>query len=302
MSIFRTLAIKSSISQWRDYVELCKPRVVALMMFTALVGMLIATPGEVPLDAFVFGCLGISLMAGSAAAINQLVDRNVDAQMQRTSNRPLPSGNLDSRSCLIFAMAIGTLGMLVLITLVNTLTAVLTFLSLVGYAVIYTMFLKRATPQNIVIGGAAGATPPLLGWTAVTGQIEPDALLLFLIIFTWTPPHFWALALYRKEEYAKTGIPMLPVTHGDDYTRLHIVLYTLMLIAVTMMPFLTGMSGLVYLVGALILGGVFLFYALALKITRKREWAIKTFFYSIVYLMILFAVLLFDRYLPLMTA
>ncbi|MGI9301532.1 MAG: heme o synthase [Gammaproteobacteria bacterium] len=287
------------VAQWRDYLELCKPRVVALMVFTALVGMLIAAPGNVPFDALIFGLLGITLMAGSAAAINHLVDRNADALMRRTRNRPLPSGQLDARSCLIFAFTIGTAGMLLLILFVNTLTAVLTLVSLVGYAVIYTMFLKRATPQNIVIGGAAGAMPPMLGWTAVTGQVDPGALLLFLIIFTWTPPHFWALALYRKEEYAKTGIPMLPLTHGDDYTRLQIALYAVLLVVVSVLPFVTGMSGVVYLAGVLVLDAIFLFYVVMLFVSRQRKWAIKTFFYSIVYLTILFAILLFDRYLPL---
>ncbi len=287
-------------TQWPEYLELCKPRVVALMVFTAIVGMFLAAPGEVGLTPLVFGTLGISLMAGSAAAINHLADRHVDAIMRRTHLRPLPSGTLEAWHVLSFAGVIGITGMAILVVLVNTLTAVLTLISLIGYAMVYTLYLKRATPLNIVIGGAAGATPPLLGWTAVTGQIDPNALLLFLIIFIWTPPHFWALAIYRKEEYAKVDIPMLPVTHGDDFTRLHILLYTILLVVITIMPFLTGMSGPIYLGGALLLGAVFLYYAVKLKITRQRELAIQTFVYSIVYLMLLFALLLFDRYLPLM--
>jgi protoheme IX farnesyltransferase len=290
------------IAQAQDYLELCKPKVVALMMFTALVGMLLAAPGEVPLDILVLGNLGIALVAGAAAAVNQLADQHVDAVMARTQGRPLPTGHLDRARVIVFAIVIGSLGMWILTGYVNLLTALLSLFSLVGYAVIYTLFLKRATPQNIVIGGAAGATPPLLGWTAVTGYVDPNALLLFLIIFTWTPPHFWALALYRKEEYAKVGIPMLPVTHGDDLTRLHVLLYTVLLVLVTVMPFLTGMSGPLYLVGALALGAGFLYYAVSLLRTRSRRLAIKTFVYSIVYLMLLFALLLLDRYLPLLLA
>jgi len=286
------------LSQCQDYLELCKPRVVALMVFTALVGMLLAAPGAVGTAPLVFGNLGIALVASSAAAINHLADRHMDAVMARTRLRPLPSGHLEARHVLLFATAIGALGMAILIAFVNTLTAVLTFISLVGYAVIYTLYLKHATPQNIVIGGAAGATPPLLGWTAVTGQVDAYALLLFLIIFTWTPPHFWALALYRKAEYAKVNVPMLPVTHGDDYTRLYILLYTLLMVVITVLPFATGMSGPIYLAGALILNAVFLYYAVALMVTKRRALAMKTFVYSIVYLMLLFALLLFDRYLP----
>ena len=288
------------IAQLLDYIELCKPRVVALMVFTAVVGMLLAAPGELSINPLVFGTLGIALVAGSAAAINQLADRRVDAVMRRTQMRPLPSGHLDTRHVLIFAAVIGTLGMWILIAFVNLLTATLTLLSLVGYAVVYTLYLKHATPQNIVIGGAAGASPPLLGWTAVTGHVDPNALVLFLIIFTWTPPHFWALALYRKEDYARVGIPMLPVTHGEDFTRLHILLYTILLVLVTMLPFLTGMSGGVYLIGALVLGAGFLHYAFALMRSRSRELAIRTFVFSIIYLMLLFSLLLFDRYLPLL--
>jgi protoheme IX farnesyltransferase len=286
-------------TRFQDYLELCKPRVVALMVFTALVGMLLSAPGEVGFAPLIFGNLGIALMASSAAAINHLADRHVDAIMRRTQLRPLPTGQLDVWHVLTFAVLIGILGMWILIALVNTLTAVLSLLSLVGYAVIYTLFLKRATPQNIVIGGAAGATPPLLGWTAVTGSVDPNALLLFLIIFTWTPPHFWSLALYRMEEYADADIPMLPVTHGEDFTRLHILLYTVLLVVVTIMPYLTGMAGILYLMGALLLGTIFLYYAVTLLMTQRHELAIKTFVYSIIYLMLLFALLLFDRYLPL---
>jgi len=286
------------IAQWRDYVELCKPKVIALMLFTVIVGMLMAAPGAVTLAQMLYALVGIGLVASSAAAINHVADSRIDAAMDRTKLRPLPSGSLDKTQVLIFALVIGGLGMLLLILKINLLTAVLTFASLVGYAVIYTMYLKRATPQNIVIGGAAGATPPLLGWTAVTGQVEADGLLLFLIIFTWTPPHFWALAIYRKEEYAKVDIPMLPVTHGEDYTRLHITLYTVLMSLITIFPYFTGISGLVYLIGAILLNAGFLYYAISLQLTKSRTKAMATFVYSIVYLMVLFAVLLFDRYLP----
>lgn len=299
MSSVKTWPLRSGfMAHCEDYLELCKPRVVALMVFTALVGMLLAAPGEVGTVTLVFGTLGIALVASSAAAINQLADRHVDAVMARTRLRPLPTGHLEAWQVLCFAAVVGALGMAILIAYVNVLTAVLTFVSLVGYAAVYTLFLKHATPQNIVIGGAAGATPPLLGWTAVTGQVDPHALLLFLIIFTWTPPHFWALALYRKDEYAKVNIPMLPVTHGEDFTRLYILLYTWLLTIVTALPFATGMSGPIYLSGALILDAIFLYYAIALKVKRLRPLAIKTFVYSIVYLMLLFALLLFDRYFP----
>jgi heme o synthase len=293
-----TLSLHQGLrSHWRDYLTLCKPKVVAVMVFTAWVGMLLAAPGEVPWQALVFGTLGITLMAGSAAAINHVVDREVDARMSRTRRRPLPTGHLDAERSLIFSAVIGAAGFLVLLLWVNVLTAVLTLFSLLGYAVVYTMFLKRATPQNIVIGGAAGATPPLLGWTAVTGQVDPIALVLFLIIFTWTPPHFWALAIYRKEDYARVGIPMLPVTHGEDFTRLQILLYTILLVLVTLLPVGMGVSGWLYLASALILGGMFLYDATMLLITRSRQRAIRTFLYSIIYLLALFGALLADRYL-----
>src|SRR5690554_4961678 len=255
-----------STAYWRDYLELCKPNVVALMIFTAVVGMLLATPGDIPWWALTVGNLGIALSAGSAAAINHLVDQHIDAQMARTRARPLPTGHLRTSQAVTFAAVLGGLGMAVLYFFVNPLTAWLTFLSLIGYAFVYTMYLKRATPQNIVIGGAAGAAPPVLGWTAVTGQIDPHALLLFLIIFTWTPPHFWALAIARRDEYAKAGIPMLPVAYGADFTRLHILLYTILLVIVTLLPYLTGMSGLIYLAVAVVLGAVFLHRALQLKL------------------------------------
>ncbi|MDX5333000.1 MAG: heme o synthase [Gammaproteobacteria bacterium] len=298
-SLIRALHLHSGPwTHWRDYLELCKPKVVALMLFTAWVGMLLASPEAMPWNALLFGTLGIGLVAGSAAAINHVVDRHVDGVMRRTQRRPLPAGHLDVRRCLTFAGLIGALGMAILVLQVNMLTAVLTFLSLVGYAFVYTMFLKRATPQNIVIGGAAGATPPLLGWTAVTGQVDAYALVLFLIIFTWTPPHFWALAIYRKEDYAKVGIPMLPVTHGDEFTRWHVLFYTILLVLVTLLPYLMGENGVLYLVGALLLGGVFIHHAVRMLRSRDPRDAIKTFVFSIVYLMVLFAFLIIDRFLP----
>jgi protoheme IX farnesyltransferase len=269
-----------------------------LMVFTAIVGMFLATPGMVPLDILAFGTLGIALMASSAAAINHVVDQHIDAMMARTQQRPLPSGQLTTRRALGFAAIIGGAGMGLLVLYVNTLTALLTLSSLIGYAVIYTGFLKRATPQNIVIGGAAGAAPPVLGWIAVTGTLDPQSLLLFLIIFVWTPPHFWALAIYRREEYARVGIPMLPVTHGVEFTRLQILLYSVLLLAVSLLPFVTHMSGWLYLVGALTLGTGFLYYAVALFITANDQLALKTFVYSIHYMAGLFAFLLIDHYVP----
>ena len=284
---------------WRDYLELCKPKVVALIVFTAVVGMLLAVPGLPPIDAVIFGTLGIGLASGSAAAINHVVDQKIDAIMGRTHNRPIPQGAMKSRDALIFALAIGAISMAILIMWVNVLTAALTFFSLIGYAVIYTMYLKRATPQNIVIGGAAGAAPPLLGWTAVTGSVDPGALLLFLIIFTWTPPHFWALAIHRADDYKKVGMPMLPVTHGKDYTRLQILLYTVLLFVVTLLPFSYGMSGWLYLVGALAMNLMFMVYAVRLYRDDNEKLPMKTFGFSIVYLIILFALLLVDHYVPL---
>ncbi|MBV9912048.1 MAG: protoheme IX farnesyltransferase [Sinobacteraceae bacterium] len=283
---------------WRRYLELTKPRVVALIVFTAIVGTLLASPGVPPLDALVFGNLGIALAAACAATLNHVLDRRIDEQMTRTRGRPLPAGNLTESQALYFAALLGIAAMADLAFLVNLLTAVLTFLSLIGYAVIYTVWLKRATSQNIVIGGAAGAAPPVLGWTAVTNSIDPNALLLFLIIFVWTPPHFWALAIARREDYARAGIPMLPVTHGVEYARLHVLLYTVLLVLVTFMPYLTRMSGLLYLAAAIVLNGGFLYYALALKITARQELPMRVFKFSVRYLMWLFAALLLDHYLP----
>jgi len=282
---------------WRRYYELTKPRVVALITFTALVGVLLASPGWPPLGPLVWGTLGIALASGCAAAINHVLDRRLDEQMARTQSRPLPTRQLTERRALIFAALLGVMAMTILAFLVNLLTAALTFASLIGYAVVYTVWLKHATSQNIVIGGAAGAAPPVLGWAAVTHSIDPNALLLFLIIFVWTPPHFWALAIARKDEYARAGIPMLPVTHGVEHTRLQVLLYTVLLFVVTLMPFLTGMSGLIYLAAALVLNTRFLYYALALKLTARQELPMRVFRFSVTYLMWLFAALLVDHYL-----
>jgi protoheme IX farnesyltransferase len=283
---------------WRDYYALTKPGVVQLLVFTAVVGMFLATPGMVPWDVLILGSLGIGMAAASGAVVNHILDQRVDAQMARTRNRPLPTGRIQERDALSFALALGLSGLAILALLVNALTAALTFLSLIGYAVIYTVYLKRATPQNIVIGGAAGAAPPVLGWTAVTGDVSGYALLLFLIIFTWTPPHFWALAIARKADYEKAEIPMLPVTHGEELTKSFVVYYTILLVIVSLLPYLTGMSGVLYLLGAVLLGGGFLYYALTLKFGARADSAMKTFGYSISYLMALFAFLLLDHYVP----
>ncbi len=291
-----TTAIAQRRTSWRDYLELCKPRVVALIVFTALVGMLLATPNWLPLSTVLPATLGIALAAASAAAINHVADHRIDALMARTRSRPLPQGGIGRSQALLFAAVIGSLGLYLLVAWVNVLTAVLTFASLVGYAVIYTLYLKRATPQNIVIGGAAGAAPPVLGWTAVTGEVDPHALLLFLIIFAWTPPHFWALAIYRHKDYARADVPMLPVTHGVDFTRLQVLLYTVLLTLVTLLPYLTYMSGAIYLTGALLLDLGFIYYASALMVSRDERIAIDTFRYSIWYLMGIFAFLLADHY------
>jgi heme o synthase len=285
-------------SLWRRYLELTKPKVVTLIAFTAIVGTLLASPGLPPPAALVWGNLGIALAAACAATLNHVLDRRIDEQMTRTRGRPLPTGQLSERQALLFATLLGVSAMAILGFLVNLLTATLTFLSLIGYAAIYTMWLKRATSQNIVIGGAAGAAPPVLGWTAVTDSIDPNALLLFLIIFVWTPPHFWALAIARREEYARAGIPMLPVTHGVAHTRLQVLLYVVLLTVVTLMPYLTRMSGLLYLAAALLLNAGFLYCALALKITARAELPMRVFRFSINYLMWLFAALLIDHYLP----
>ena len=287
----------SAAITWRDYLELTKPTVVALMILTSVIGMLLATPGLPGWEVLVYGNLGIALLAGSAAVVNHVVDQKIDTVMARTRKRPVATGKIAPLEALGFATVLAVAGMVILLWQVNALTAWLTLASLVGYAGVYTLFLKRMTPQNIVIGGLAGAMPPLLGWTAVTGQIEGHALLLVLIIFAWTPPHFWALAIHRKEEYAKAGIPMLPVTHGNRYTELHIVLYTLMLLAVSMLPFVTGMSGVIYLVGALALGLRFLQYSVRLLRGDDRRVALKTFKFSITYLMALFVVLLVDHFI-----
>ena len=286
---------------WRDYLALCKPRIVCLIVFTALVGMLLAAPGMVALPLLLSATLGIGLAAASAATLNHVVDQEIDGMMARTLKRPLPRGNLSRCQALVFAAILCALSMMLLGVYVNALTAWLTFVSLIGYGVVYSMFLKRATPQNIVIGGAAGAAPPVLGWTAVSNSLDPHALLLFLIIFAWTPPHFWALAIARRKDYENADVPMLPVTHGVEFTRLHILLYTLLLCIVTLLPFLTGMSGTVYLFGALVLGAGFLYFTVKLLCTAQETTALHTFSYSIWYLMGLFAVLLVDHYVPALT-
>lgn len=278
------------------YYELTKPRVVALIVFTAIVGMFLSIEGMVPLPTLVFGSLGIGLSAASGAAFNHLLDRRADRIMARTSGRPLPTGSVQTMPAVLFASLLAVLSMALLVTQINMITAVLSFASMIGYAVIYTVWLKHATPQNIVIGGAAGAMPPVLGWSAVTGEVGADSLLLFLIIFCWTPPHFWALALYRREEYAAAGIPMLPVTHGERHTLLQMVLYTILLLAVSVLPFATGMSGWMYLMGALILGGTFLTYVVKLYRHYSDQLSKQTFGFSIQYLAMLFALMLIDHY------
>ena len=283
---------------WRDYYELTKPRVVLLIVFTAVVGMFLSVPGWPGASALMFGTLGIGLASSAAAVFNHVLDARIDIQMMRTRGRPLPQGKLTEKKALVFASVLCVVSMIMLVFLVNTLTAVLTFISLIGYAVVYTVWLKRATPQNIVIGGAAGAAPPILGWTTVTNEIDAGALLLFLIVFVWTPPHFWALAIARKEEYAKVDIPMLPVTHGEAYTRLNILLYSILLVLVTILPYLISMSGVIYLATALILDVIFLNYAI--QMYRKPEdegLPMKMFKFSIAYLGYLFAALLVDHYL-----
>jgi protoheme IX farnesyltransferase len=281
---------------WKKYLTLCKPNVVLEMLFTAVVGMLLAVPGMPPLDTLAYSVAGIALAASSAAAINQFIDRKADAAMRRTENRPLPKGELSASQVIAFAAILGIASMALLVIKVNVLTAVLTFVSLFGYAFIYTVYLKRLTPQNIVIGGVFGATPPLLGWAAMTNEVHPYALLLMLIIFVWTPPHFWALAIARREEYAKVNIPMLPVTHGNEFTRLQILLYTLLLLIATLLPYLTGMTGLIYLAAALLLGLAFIYLAILMMRRKDNKTAMQTFGYSIVYITVLFAVLLLDHY------
>lgn len=284
---------------FRDYWELCKPRVVMLMILTSLVGMCLACPGSVPWMPLVLGNAGIALVAGAAAAINHVADQHYDRLMRRTRHRPIVQGKISTRASLIFAAALCVSGMVILDYFINTLTAGLTFLSLIGYAVFYTLYLKHATPQNIVIGGIAGAAPPLLGWTAVTGTITAQALLLVLIVFVWTPPHFWSLAIYRLEDYAKANIPMLPHTHSVAFTKLQILLYTILLVCVTAFPYIISMSGLIYFIGTMLANGVFLFYVIRLYVSDNRQYAIGTFWYSIYYLGIVFLLLLIDHYYPL---
>jgi len=292
-----TLAGRPFGSRAYQFYQLTKPRVVSLIVFTAIIGMFLAVPGAVPLQPLFAGTIGIALVAGAAAAINCLVEQKIDAVMARTSRRPLPRGQLSSLETLVFAAATGGLGLAVLYQGTNPLTMWLTLATFVGYAIVYTVVLKPMTPQNIVIGGASGAMPPVLGWTAVTGEVTADALTLFLIIFAWTPPHFWALALYRKHEYAKAGVPMLPVTHGDKFTRLHVLLYTIVLCACSLLPFVVRMSGAIYLAAAVILGTVFLGYAVRIYRDYSDALARRTFRYSITYLASLFAALFADHYL-----
>lgn len=282
--------------EFLKFFPLCKPRVTALIVFTAMIGMFLATPKMVPLGLLFAATLGIGMASGAAAAFNCLIEQKIDAKMARTRGRPLPTGQVTSAQTVIFATLLGGAGLLILYFLVNPLTMWLTFATFLGYAVIYTIFLKPATPLNIVIGGASGAMPPILGWAAVNNVVSPESLILFLIIFAWTPPHFWALALYRRAEYAKVGMPMLPVTHGEEFTRLHILLYTIILFAVALMPYGHGMSGLIYLASALILNIVFMGYAIKLYKKYSDQLARSMFRYSILYLSLLFAALLVDHY------
>lgn len=282
---------------WRDYLELTKPKVVALMILTAVIGMCMAVPGFVPWQPLILGNLGIALCAGAAAAINHIVDERIDQKMARTKKRPVATGRISQRDAIVFATVLALLGIVILVVWINTITAVLTVASLIGYAFIYTMFLKRATPQNIVIGGLAGAAPPLLGWTAVTGEMHGHALLLVLIIFAWTPPHFWALAIHRREEYASVGIPMLPVTHGVKFTALHILLYTIIMFLITLLPFVTLLSGWLYLGGAVVLGLIFLYWSIEIIRDKNAQAPMETFKYSITYLLVLFLIMLVDHWL-----
>lgn len=292
-----TVSQTPSLPLWKAYLGLCKLRVVGAIVFTAIIGMFLAVPGLPPLQETFWGALGIGLAAASAAALNHVYDREIDGKMGRTEDRPLPQAQLTPREANVFALILAAISMLVLTLLVNPLTAVLTFVSLIGYAVIYTRYLKRITIQNIVIGGAAGAAPPVLGWCAVTGGIHPHALLLFLLIFIWTPPHFWPLALAKKDEYRLADMPMLPVIYGDEVTKLHILGYTILLVIFSLLPYLTGMSGLIYLIAALLLGGGFLYHAIRLKRARDNKLAMRTFGYSLLYLAGIFSALLVDHYL-----
>jgi protoheme IX farnesyltransferase len=285
------------MARWPDFLELTKPRVVALMLITALIGMCMAVPGFVPWEPLILGNIGIGLCAGAAAAINHVVDERIDQKMSRTTNRPVATGRVSQTEALVFAALLSLLGAALLAWTINVLTAILTVASLVGYAFIYTMFLKRATPQNIVIGGLAGAAPPLLGWTAVTGEVHAHGLLLVLIIFAWTPPHFWALAIHRKEEYAAVGIPMLPVTHGNRFTALHILLYTILMFLITLLPYATLLSGWIYLVSAVVLGVIFLYWSIEILREKNPKAPMETFKYSINYLLLLFVAMLADHWI-----
>jgi protoheme IX farnesyltransferase len=291
---------ETMIYSWREYYEMSKPRVVLLIAFTAMAGMLLSTPGMVPWRPLLFGLIGISLAAACGAVINHIIDQRIDAVMDRTHLRPFPSGHMDTSHAIGFALLLGLVSMSILTLLVNPLTALLTFCALIGYAVIYTLFLKRNTPQNIVWGGLAGAAPPLLGWAAITGEVTTEAFLLLLIVFVWTPPHFWPLAIHRRDDYARANVPMLPVTHGIDFTKQQVVVYAVMLLAVSLLPFVIHMSGYLYLGGALLLGGGFIYHALKLLRSDGSDHAMKTFGYSIFYLSMLFTLLLADHYLVLL--
>lgn len=296
MSVSQTTQSIAFIDHFKSFFSLCKPRVTMLIVFTAIIGMFLATPNMVPLDILLAATIGIGMASGAAAAFNHLVEQTIDAKMARTRGRPLPTGQVTSKQTFIFASVLASLGLAILYFLVNPLTMWLTLATFIGYAIIYTIFLKPATPLNIVIGGLSGAMPPALGWAAVTGTVSPQAWILVLIIFAWTPPHFWALALYRREEYAKSGLPMLPITHGEAYTLLQIVLYTIILTAVTLIPFALRMSGLIYLLSSLVLNGIFLAYVIGLYRKYSDDLAKRTFKYSILYLTLLFAALLVDHY------
>jgi protoheme IX farnesyltransferase len=290
---------QAQTATWRDYYDLCKPKVVMLLLLTAVVGVVLASPpGDISIFVLVMSSLGIGLAASAGAAINQIVERENDAKMARTEGRPLPQGKVSQQNAFIFAVMMAAASVFILTGFINVLTAVLTFASMIGYAVIYTMYLKKVTPQNIVIGGLAGATPPLLGWTSVTNSIDPHGLLLVLIIYTWTPPHFWALAIHRRDDYAKVNLPMLPVTHGVEFTKYSIFGYTILMILVTLLPYLIRERGLIYLAAALLLGGYFMYMVLKLMFAEQPNTAIKTFVYSINYLMLLFIAMVVDHYFP----
>ena len=288
--------LQAFAASFKNFYALCKPRVTMLIVFTAIIGMFLATPGMVPWPLLLATTVGIAFASGAAAAFNCLIEHKIDAVMARTRGRPLPTGQVSHTETMVFATLLGGSGLLILYLFVNPLTMWLTFATFVGYAVIYTVFLKPATPMNIVIGGASGAMPPILGWAAVNNAVSPESLIMFLIIFAWTPPHFWALALYRREEYAKVGMPMLPVTHGEAFTLLHILLYTVILVVVSVMPYGLGMSGLIYLVSAILLNAVFLWYVIGLYRKYSDDLAKATFKYSILYLTLIFAALLVDHY------